>query len=158
MKKTIITILLVITSVMFISPINAKALSVDSAISSVSENIYVLEGMDDINDIIDDGDQQQDCTGANSIFGDPNDPISVAWLIQLMLNIIKVAGPILVILLSSIDFIRVIVKSDDEAMAKAQKKLIMRLILAVLLFLIPVIVQVLLGIFGITSDPTCGIQ
>ncbi len=156
MKKGIITILLIITCVMFISPVNTRALSIDNAISSV----YLLTDtdMDNINDIINSGDQQQDCTGANSIFGDPNDPDSVAWLIQLILNIIKVVGPILVILLSSIDFIRVIVKSDDEAMAKAQKKLIMRLILAILLFLIPVIVQVLLGIFGITSDPTCGLQ
>ena len=156
MKKVIIIILLIITCVMFISPVNTRALSIDNAISSV----YLLTDtdMDNINDIINSGDQQQDCTGANSIFGDPNDPDSVAWLIQLILNIIKVVGPILVILLSSIDFIRVIVKSDDEAMAKAQKKLIMRLILAILLFLIPVIVQVLLGIFGITSDPTCGLQ
>ena len=126
MKKGIITILLIITSVMFMSPINTKALSIDSAISSVSESVYVLKDMDDI---IDDGDQEQDCTGANSILGDPNDPDSVAWLVQLILNIIKVVGPILVILLSSIDFIKVIVNSNDEAMAKAQKKLITRLIL-----------------------------
>ena len=51
-----------------------------------------------------------------------------------------------------------IVKSDDDAMAAATKKLGYRLMLAGLLFFIPTVVQVLLGIFGITSDPTCGIQ
>ena len=43
-------------------------------------------------------------------------------------------------------------------MQKAGKKLGYRLILAALLFFIPTVVEVLLGIFGITSDPTCGIQ
>ena len=99
-----------------------------------------------------------DCSGSDSIFGDPSDPNSVAWLIQEVLNYIKILGPILVIILSSVDFIKVIVKSDDEAMAKAQKKLILRLILALLLFLVPTIVNAILGIFGYSNDPLCGIQ
>ena len=77
---------------------------------------------------------------------------------QTLLNYIKVLGPILVIVLSSVDFLKVIIKSDDDAMTTAGKKLGYRLILAALLFFIPTIVEVLLGIFGITSDPTCGIQ
>ena len=94
----------------------------------------------------------------SSLLGNPNDPDSVAWLLQYLLNVIKVVGPILVIVLSSVDFLKVIIKSDDDAMAAATKKLGYRLILAGLLFFIPTIVEVLLGIFGITSDPTCGIQ
>jgi len=75
-----------------------------------------------------------------------------------MLNIIKVVGPILVILLSSIDFIRVIVKSDDEAMNGAIKKLAYRLILAALLFFLPTITNTILNIFNLQSDSTCGIE
>ena len=96
-----------------------------------------------------------DC--GSSLLGNPSDPDSVAWLLQTLLNYIKVIGPILVIVLSSVDFLKVIIKSDD-AMSAAAKKLGYRLILAALLFFIPTIVEVLLGIFGITSDPTCGIQ
>ena len=150
MKKGLITILLIIASVMFISPINTQALSTDSAIYSVSENVYLLDETVEID--------EDPCNGENTLFGDPNDPDSVAWIIQLALNVIRVVGPIIAILLSSVDFIKVIIKSDDEEMAKAQKKLITRLILAALLFLIPTIVQLLLGIFGLTTDPTCGIQ
>lgn len=153
MKKTIITLLLIITSVMFITPINTKALEVNNAISVVSENFYVMETT------VTDVSPNMDCSGSdNSILGDPNDENSVAWLVQLALDVIKVAGPALVIILSSIDFIKVIVKSDDEEMAKAQKKLIIRLILALLLFVIPFITQFLLQIFGVYSDPTCGIH
>lgn len=152
MKKAIIIILLIITSVIFITPMNTQAVSNDSAVLNVSDNVYVLDKVIDIN-------ENTDCVGSeDSLLGDPTDPESVAWLVQLALDIIKIAGPILVIILSSIDFIKVIVKSDDEEMAKAQKKLIIRLILTLLLFLIPFLVQFLLQIFGIVSDPTCGLH
>ena len=95
------------------------------------------------------------CDGA---LGNPSDENSVAWLLQQILNFIKGVGPLLVVVLSSIDFAKVIIKSDDDSMAKAQKKLGMRLILAASLFFIPTLVQVLLDVFGLTSDPTCGIR
>ena len=93
-----------------------------------------------------------------ALLGNPNDPNSVAWLLQQALNVIRVVGPILVIILSSFDFIRVIINNDDEAMGKAQKKLVMRLVLVALLFFIPTLVEVLLRIFNLTSTATCGIQ
>ena len=147
MKKTIITILLVITSVMFISPINAKALEVN--------NINIIENINSniLNDTIYIADGEK-----TPILGDPEDENSVAWLVQLILNIVKVAGPILVVLLSSVDFIMVIVNSDNDKFQKAQKKLITRLVLALLLFLIPVIVEVILSVFGITGSTTGGIH
>lgn len=90
----------------------------------------------------------------NTILGNPDNSNSVAWLIDKILSYIQVLGPILVIILSSVDFAKVIIQSDDEAMAKAQKKLIIRLVLAGSLFFLPVIIKVLLGAFGLTS---CGI-
>lgn len=102
--------------------------------------------------------QTQNCTGDNSILGSVNDPDSVAWLLQQVLNIIKVLGPILVVVLSSVEFAKVIINSDDEAMAKAQKKLITRIILAACLFFIPTLVQAALDLFNFTSDATCGIE
>ena len=144
MKKTIITILLIITCVMFVSPVNTKALEVNNVniIENTSSNI--------INSNI-------NIASGGTVLGDPTDEDSVAWLVYLILNIIKVAGPILVILLSSVDFILVIVKSDNEAFAKAQKKLITRLVLAILLFLVPVIVQIILEVFGITGSTIPGL-
>ena len=99
--------------------------------------------------------QIQDCE--STLLGSTADPNSVAWLLQQVFTIIKVLGPILVVVLSSVDFIKVTAKGDDEAMAKAQKKLFTRLALAVLLFLIPTLVSVILDLFGLTSSSTCGI-
>lgn len=150
MKKGIITLLLVIACVMFISPINTNALEVSNTnmVSNVGSNIiantiYIGDG---------------ECSESSAVLGDVECEDSVAWLVQLVFNIIKVAGPILVVLLSSVDFIMVIIKSDNDQFQKAQKKLITRLILALLLFLVPTIVQVLLQIFGITGSVTGGIQ
>ena len=60
--------------------------------------------------------------------------------------------------LSSIDFLKVIFNGDDDAMKKAQKKLATRLVLAMALFFIPLLVQAMLSWFGITGNATCGIQ
>ena len=146
MKKGIITFLLIVTCVMFISPINTKALETNNI------NIVDRSGSNFIENTINTAEVTK------SVLGDPSDENSVAWLVQLIFNIIKIAGPILVVLLSSIDFIMVILKSDSEQFAKAQKRLITRLILALLLFLIPTIVQIILQVFGITGNVTAGIK
>ena len=96
--------------------------------------------------------------GACSFLGDPSDSESVAWLLQKVLDFIKVVGPLLVIVLSSFDFMQVILNGSDDSFAKAKNKLITRLILAALLFFIPIIVEALLGVFGIMGDPTCGLH
>ncbi|MBQ6135542.1 MAG: hypothetical protein IJI60_04425 [Bacilli bacterium] len=94
----------------------------------------------------------------NTLLGSTANQKSVAWLIQEVLNIIKVVGPILVAVLSGVEFVQVIAKGDDEAMGKAQKKLVTRLILIALLFLLPVIVETLLKIFGLMTDSVCGLN
>ena len=102
--------------------------------------------------------QNIDCDGSDSLLGNPEDENSVAWLLQQIFNFVKIVGPILVVVLSSIDYAKVIIQSDDESMGKANKKLMWRLILAALLFFIPLLIQVFLQMFGFTSDPTCGIH
>ena len=144
MAKKRFMILLIIVLFMMGPVVSAKTITVDS-IQQVNPvlNISSFSGL------------VMSCDGA---LGNPSDENSVAWLLQQILNFIKVVGPLLVVVLSSVDFAKVIIKSDDDSMAKAQKKLGMRLILAASLFFIPTIVQVLLDVFGLVSDPTCGIR
>lgn len=101
-------------------------------------------------------DQTQNC-GETGLLGNVNDENSVAWLLQRILNYLKIIGPMIVVVMSGVDFAKVIVTSDDEGMKKAQKKLITRLLLAASLFFLPELVVALLDIFGITSDATCGL-
>ena len=142
MKKFIIVILL---SFFAIIPFNTKALGFEM----VGEK-HILANDQEVVVSVD------DCNGG--LLGNPNDENSVAWLLQKIFDYTKVIGPILVVILSSIDFLKVIFNGDDDAMKKAQKKLGTRLVLALLLFFIPTIVQVLLSTFKIMGDPTCGIR
>ena len=62
-------------------------------------------------------------------------------------------------MLGSLDFGKAIVTSDEENMKKAQSRFIKRIIAAVALFFVPLLTQVLLGLFGITSDnASCGLK
>lgn len=111
--------------------------------------------LDDLREDLNSYNKNADC---NSLLGSTQDKESVAWLLQQILNYIKILGPILVVILSGMDFAKVIVTSDDDSMKKAQKKLVVRLCAAVALFFIPTLVSVLLTIFGITTDQICGLQ
>lgn len=167
MQKKLIIILFIFISAFFIYPVSTNAVS----FNDIPGVVHVLEEEQKSNtndnasidnpgdlDLLDDYNKDQTCDGSDSILGNVNDENSVAWLLQQILNYIKILGPILVVVLSSIDFASVIVKGDDEAMAKAKKKLTHRLILAACLFFIPVFVEVILDMFGITSNATCGLS
>ena len=81
-----------------------------------------------------------------------------------VLDIIKIAGPILAVGLGTLDFVKVVASGDtDKEMKSAFKRFGTRIIAAVLLFLIPVILAFLMDTFlgnqsGYDSDnPFCDI-
>ena len=143
-KKVILSMILIAGLILF------SSFKVYAQENVVTNNISTMSNSDNINIAV-------SCTGSNAALGDVNDPDSVAWLLQKLLNYIKILGPFLVLVYSSIDFIKAIVTSDDESLKKATKNLSMRLILALALFLIPVFVSVMLNIVGLTSD-LCGLE
>ena len=83
---------------------------------------------------------------------------SFGWLLQKLLNYIKIAGPILVVLLSALDFIKAIASSEEDAFKKAQSRLVVRLVAALALFLVPTFVELLLGLINGINDPSCGLK
>lgn len=99
-----------------------------------------------------------DCSGSNAVLGNVNDPNSVAWLLQKLLNYIKILGPFIVLIMSSLDYAKAILASDDDSIKNANKKLITRLVLIVVLFLLPQLVSFALNILGFTSHEVCGLQ
>lgn len=80
------------------------------------------------------------------------------WILR-MLKIIRYIVPVLVIILSVLDFIGAVGSNNDDAMKKASQKFTKRIIAAVVLFLLPVILQFLFDIFKIpgleSSNPFC---
>ena len=143
MKLSIIYILFM--TIFTIIPSNTYAFGV-STNTNTNSYVQILDG------------ETIDCNGDNSLLGNVNDEKSVAWLLQKLLNYIKILGPSIAIVLGSLDFIKAIVSSDEENMKKTQKRFVNRLIAAALLFFIHLIVELLLGLFGFTTNVTCGLK
>ena len=119
---------------------------------------HAAYGDPDMDEWLEDYNQNQDCSGDNSILGSYNDPNSVAYFLQIIFNWLKLIGPFIVIVMSGIDFAKVIIMGDDDGMKKAQTKLIIRLILAASLFFLPDLIKAFLDLFNITSSGICGLQ
>ena len=134
MKKILTIIYITIITVSLVLPIKTHALNTET----LSNNyVQIL-------------DETIDCTSKETgILGSVQDEESVAWLLQKILNYIKILGPSLAIALGTIDFVKAIVTSDEKSMKETQKKFVNRLIAAFLLFFVPLIVQVLLNLFEI---------
>lgn len=138
MKKTIVLILLAVF--IFIPVMNVKAQThrFDNTV-----NIDYLEG-------------QSDYANCDGLF--TQDGLD---MIKEILSWIRIIGPILVILLISLDLASAVMSQDNDALSKAQKKIIPRLIGTALLFFVPTIVRAILGLKGvndtlvISDDPLC---
>lgn len=76
-------------------------------------------------------------------------------LLKDALRLIQIAGPILVIVMTIIDLIKATATGGKDDLSKVGKKTVKRLIYAVLLFLIPTILNWVFSIFGVYG--VCGI-
>lgn len=76
-------------------------------------------------------------------------------LLKDALRLMQIAGPILVIIMTIIDLIKATSNGGKDDLSKVGKKTVKRLIYAVLLFLIPTILNWVFSIFGIYG--VCGI-
>lgn len=73
----------------------------------------------------------------------------------LVVNLIKIAVPIILIIMGMLDLSKAVVSNDEKEMKGAQSKLIKRVIYAVLVFLVVSIVQLLFSALagtGATGD------
>lgn len=68
--------------------------------------------------------------------------------LQMLLNWVRIIAPILVIVLTSIDFAGAMLKDDKDALTKATSKLVKRLIIAAALFFVPTIINFILDIYS----------
>lgn len=62
-----------------------------------------------------------------------------------ILKIIRIIGPLLVVIYSTYDYLSAVLKKDDDALKKANGKLVKRLILVAILFFLPIILDLILG-------------
>ena len=73
-------------------------------------------------------------------------------LIGYALFALKVAVPIIIIVMASIEFGKAAISSDDKAIGKAAKNLVQKLVIGIVIFFIPTIVNIIIGIVGEMND------
>ena len=154
MKKRINILFLIFIGLISFSLFNVSAKSTinpitfDSKMAVISDSINSNSVVAVISSLKD----NKECKG---ILGNPDNEDSVAWFLVKILDYLKLLGPLMILVLSSLDFAKAILMSDDESLKKAQSSLITRLILAALLFVLPTLIEVILDIFGFTSSDIC---
>lgn len=126
-------------------PINVYAKEINS---SFFENKRIFA---DVSDKVCESTQYCD-----NIFGDPNDIDCTAYWLQWILDIIKYVAIAALLILSTFDFIKAIISNDKDALKKAGTTAAKRFIFVVILFFLPIIIDLIMRLFG--AYGTCGIE
>lgn len=85
----------------------------------------------------------------NEIFGSKSDPDSIAYLVNKILEYPRYIVPALVILLGTLDLFKAVIAGKEDEMKKAQRTLVKRVIIGVLVFLVPVLINVIMWLADI---------
>ena len=148
MKKTKIYLIFLLCLVMTPFLVEAKT-------NLVSDNLLIMTF--DSSDL-EIGSTKTEEIHCESIFKDKDGNYNALYeTLQDVFSFIKFLAPILVVVLSSIDYIKAITSHDAEGLKKANEKFIKRLIIGIILFLLPFILDFIFEIFGIYDLETCGI-
>ena len=130
--------------------LNNNATGSDNGESDSSNNDYIDDN------VFSNIDSNINWTGCDVITKDMR-----TWLNQ-VLDLIKMIGLILAIVLGMVDFFKAMSSGESDAMKKAWKAFANRLIAVVILFLLPLVIEFVLGLITINgidpSSPLCGIK
>lgn len=80
---------------------------------------------------------------------------SIWQMVGMFLLVFKIVIPLLIIVFGMVDLGKAVISSDDKAVSKATKSLLMRIIAGIVIFFIPLLVSVLfkmIGSFGEVKD------
>lgn len=76
-------------------------------------------------------------------------------IIDWIMNLIRFGGVVLLIVLGMLDFVKAAASGEQEEMKKSKSKFVKRLIACVVLFFIPIIVNILVGLVNLGSGENC---
>ena len=91
------------------------------------------------------------CEGAEAINAIPSCwcmPAAVADITSFIYGLLKIGGPVLLIILGAIDLGKAIVATDESGIQKAKKKLINKFVAAACIFLVFSVIQMIVNIVG----------
>lgn len=83
------------------------------------------------------------------ILGDPSKEGDFAYYLDMTFRFIKFLAPVILIVMSMIDYIKVISTSDADALKKVNRKTITRIIFTLLIFVLPILISIILNLLGL---------
>lgn len=98
-----------------------------------------------------------EANSCDSILGSVNNHDAPAYYLNFAFNILKYIAIIALFVLTVLDFAKAVASSDNDALKKALQKTIKRLVICIVIFFLPRLINFILGLLGIVDDPTCGI-
>ena len=100
--------------------------------------------------------EANNCSSYLGVTTDPNDP---AYYLSFAFKLLKYLAIIVLFVFTIIEYAKAIAASDDKAIKKATQNTIKRLIIAVIIFFLPTLIEFILDLLDVvTTDPTCGIK
>jgi len=120
-------------------------------------NLPSIPGSEDNCDFNDENCVKEQC---KAIFGEKTDENSLAYLINKILGYVRIIVPILVIILGILDFAKAVFAGKEDEMKKAQTTFIKRLIIGILVFFVPVLVNLIMSFADMIWENygSCGIE
>lgn len=80
------------------------------------------------------------------------DTAGIWRVIGYVVYIIRIAIPIIIVLLGTLDLGKAVIAGEDKKIKEAQKSFILRLIYGIAIFFVFTIVKVIFGILGVNTD------
>lgn len=88
----------------------------------------------------------------NELFGSKDDPDSIRYLVNEILQYPRIIVPILVIVFGIVDFAKAVIAAKEDEMKKAQSTFIKRVIIGVAFFFIPLFVDIIMQLADIVWE------
>lgn len=121
-----------------------------NGVEAASVNNYELVDANIYNNVMPAVDDQ-----CNSLFGDVENDQDPAYWMQWVLTAMKYVAIAALLLYVTMDFIKALVANDKDALKKASATAIKRFIYCVIIFFLPIIVELLMSLVG--AYGTCDI-
>lgn len=99
-------------------------------------------------------DVSQEC---ESLLGSPTVYGSPAFLLNKAFQVVRYVAIILLVALSVFDFVSAITSNDENAIKKATSKTIKRAIICVIIFFLPLLIELILKYLDDQANSLCGI-
>ena len=115
---------------------------IDEAVKLIKEGIYKYT-------------PEIEPSSCESLLGIPTDPLTPAYYLTLVFKIIRYVAILLLIVLTVMDFMSALASHDDDEINKTMKKTFKRLLLCVLIFLLPILIQFILNILNNEAIENC---